>query len=97
MKTLDRSTPVTMFHINSPIWNGKAERREVGLAANRITKHNVIEFTYVRKSDGMKSIPDLYYFDGDKLADIDYEVMMINGLKIVRIPFSSLDTFERKP
>ena len=63
IKELSRTTVCTLFKIRAPIWNGG--KKMVGLNMQRITKHNEIHFTYVRKSDGELSIPDKYYFDGD--------------------------------
>lgn len=93
MKQLDRLTPAVVFEINAPKWNGK--NRVVGLALNRVRKHNLIRFMYRRKSDGLLSIPDEYYFDGDKLNEIDYERQNIRGLTLVLIPFTDLDMVER--
>jgi len=96
VKQLDRYTVCSLFKIGSPRWNGKTERREVGLALDRITDHNEIEFTYVRKSDGQKSIPDHFYFDGNKLNEIDFERQVRKGTTLVIVPFSELELLERK-
>lgn len=92
---LDRLTVCQLFRIRSPKWNGKANRREVGLALNRIQKHNEIEFTYRRKSDGELSIPDHYYFDGDLLKQLDFEKQNVKGTTLVLIPFDNLEILER--
>lgn len=89
---LNRLTPATRFDIKSPIWNGG--ERKIGLDLKRITKHNVINITYRRK-DGTLSFPDEFYFNGDKLAETDYERMNIKGLTLVLVPLSDLDTIER--
>lgn len=93
IKELNRLTPCTLFKINSPIWGGG--KKCVGLARDRITKNNEIEFTYVRKSDGQKSIPDHYYFDGDLLKDIDFEIQAVKGTYLVIIPFEYLNKLMR--
>lgn len=95
-KTLPRLTVCELFKINSPKWNGSASRREVGLALDRIKKHNEIEFTYRRKSDGELSIPDRYYFDGDNLKGLDYEVQVRKGTKLVIVPFDHLERLVRE-
>lgn len=92
-KQLPRMTVCTLFKINAPIWGGG--KKSVGLALNRITKHNEIEFTYVRKSDGEKSIPNKYYFDGEKLHELDFERQNVKGLTLVIIPFDELEKLER--
>lgn len=92
---LNRLTVCTLFKIGTPRWNGNENRREVGLAMNRITKHNEIEFTYIRKSDGQKSIPDHFYFDGNKLQYTDYEKQNRKGLTLIIIPFGDLEPLER--
>ncbi len=94
-KELPRLTVCQLFEIRSPKWNGNANRREVGLALDRVRKHNEVVFTYVRKSDGEKSIPDHYYFDGDNLKGLDYEIQNIIGRSIVIIPFDHLEILER--
>ncbi len=91
---LSKNTPCTLFEIRSPIWGGG--KKSVGLALNRITKHNEINFTYRRKSDGELSIPDHFYFDGDKLGEIDYEHQNVKGLTLVIVPFSDLERLERE-
>lgn len=92
---LDRLTTCVEFKIGSPKWNGSTKRREVGLALDRIKRHNSIEFTYVRKSDGQKSIPDIYYFDGDNKKGLDYEIQVIKGTSLLIVPFSHLERLER--
>lgn len=67
----------------------------VGLDMQRITKHNEIHFTYVRKSDGELSVPDHYYFDGDLLKDIDFAKQAIQGTYLAIIPFENLKRLER--
>lgn len=90
---LDRLTPATHFKINSPIWNGG--KRVVGLDIKRITKHNIIEITYRRKSDGELSFPDQFYFDGDLLNEVDYKRMNVKTVTLVLIPFNDLKTVRR--
>lgn len=90
---LGTRTPAVLFEIRAPIWNGG--KRVVGLAKTRIGKHNEIHFLYVRKSDGMKSFPDNYYFDGDLLRQIDYPIMNVRGFSLVLVPFSDLERLER--
>lgn len=90
---LPRNTVCTLFKINAPIWNGG--KKKVGLALNRVSKHNEIQFTYRRKSDGELSMPNPYYFDGDKLQQQDYDHQSIKGLTLVLIPFSDLELLER--
>jgi hypothetical protein len=92
---LSRLTPCEVFKIDRPKWNGSAERREVGLALDRIKRHNSIEFTYVRKSDGHKSYPDIYYFDGRNVRGLDYEIQNRKGRNLVIIPFTHLEILER--
>lgn len=89
--------PRTVFNIKAPMWRGNPEDRKVGLALHRIQKHNVINFTYRRKSDGKLSIPDQYYFDGDKLNEIDYERQNIKGVTLVYVPFSDLELIDNLP
>lgn len=62
---------------------------------SRVSKNNEIKFLYRRKSDGQLSIPDSYYFDGDKLKLIDYDKQAIRGAILVLIPFSDLEKLER--
>lgn len=94
MKTLDRTTVCQLFEIRSPIWGGG--KKVVGLNLQRIRKHNEIHFTYRRKSDGELSFPDTYYFDGDNLKGLDYEVMNTKGTTLVLIPFEDLEIMERR-
>lgn len=89
---INRTTPTTHFKIRSPIWNGG--KRKVGLATNRLGKHNSIEFTYVRKSDGMKSIPEEYYFDGDNA--LEYETQIVKNTELILVPFDDLEVLERQ-
>lgn len=91
--TLNRLTPCQLFEIRAPIWNGG--KKMVGLNIGRIGPHNEIRFTYRRKSDGELSIPDAYYFDGNKLKDIDYTRQNVKGTTLVLIPFSDLEILER--
>lgn len=93
VKELSRVTPCTLFKIRSPIWNGG--KKMVGLNMQRITKHNEIHFTYVRKSDGELSIPDVYYFDGDLLKEIDFKKQAIQGTYLAIIPFEHIKRLER--
>lgn len=93
MKTLLRTTPCTLFEIRSPMWLGG--KKAVGLNRSRITKNNEIHFMYRRKSDGLLSIPDPYYFDGDKLNEVDYELQSVRGTVLVIIPFTDLERLER--
>ena len=67
----------------------------VGLNMQRIGPHNEIHFTYVRKSDGELSIPDVYYFDGKLLKEIDFERQVVNGTYLAIIPFEHLQLLER--
>lgn len=90
---LSRETICQLFEINSPIWNGG--KKIVGLNSQRIQKHNCIKFTYRRKSDGQLSIPDEYYFDGDKLAEIDYPLQNVKGVTLVLVPFTDLEVLHR--
>ena len=93
IKELSRTTVCTLFKIRAPIWNGG--KKMVGLNMQRITKHNEIWFTYVRKSDGELSIPDKYYFDGDLLKEIDFEKQAIQGTYLAIIPFEHIKRLER--
>lgn len=93
IKELPRMTVCTLFKIRAPIWNGG--KKMVGLNMQRITKHNEIHFTYVRKSDGELSIPDVYYFDGDLLKEIDFEKQAIQGTYLAIIPFEHIKRLER--
>lgn len=90
---LDRMTVCQLFKINSPIWGGG--KKKVGLNLSRIQKHNEIEFTYRRKSDGELSIPDRYYFDGDLLKQLDFEKQNVKGTTLALIPFDNLEILER--
>jgi len=89
---LSKNTPCQLFEINAPIWNGGA--RKVGLAKFRISKHNEIRFKYRRK-DGSLSIPDAYYFDGNRLNTERFTSQFVRGLELVLIPFSELEILER--
>lgn len=93
IQQLSRTTVCTLFKIRAPIWNGG--KKMVGLNMQRITKHNEIHFTYVRKSDGELSIPDAYYFDGDLLKEIDFEKQAIQGTYLAIIPFEHIKRLER--
>lgn len=93
IKELSRITPCTLFEIRSPIWNGG--KKMVGLNMGRVTKHNEIHFTYKRVSDGMLSIPDTYYFDGDLLRVIDFEKQAVRGIILAIIPFEHLQKMVR--
>lgn len=93
VKELQRGTVCTLYKINAPIWNGG--KKKVGLAENRLGIHNEIHFTYRRKSDGALSIPEVYYFNKNKLKEIDYERMNIKGLTLVLIPFTDLEILKR--
>lgn len=94
-KQLSRTTVCALFKIRAPIWNGEAKKRMVGLNRALIRKHNEIHFTYVRKSDGMQSIPGAFYFDGEQLNAVDYEIQNVKGTTLVLIPFSDLQLLER--
>lgn len=94
-KQLPRLQACELYKIGSPRWNGDANRREVGLAEFRMKKHNEIVFTYVRKSDGEKSVPGSFYFDGDKRQYIDFERQNRKGLTLVIVPFDELEKLER--
>lgn len=93
-RQLPRLTTCVLFEINSPIWNGG--RKMVGLNIQRIGKHNEIHFTYRRKSDGQLSIPDTYYFDGDKLEQLDFQHQAVKGVTLVLVPFTELELLERE-
>lgn len=90
---LGRMTVCQLFQIRAPIWGGG--KRVVGLNLSRIRKHNEIHFTYRRKSDGELSFPDVYYFDGDNIKGLDYEVQNVKGTTLVLIPFQDLELLER--
>lgn len=89
MKYLSRTTICTLFEIDRPRW----KNRTVGLNIKRITKHNEIVFTYVRKSDGKKSYPDHYYFDGDKIND--YPTQVVKTVTLILVPIDNLDILVR--
>lgn len=74
------------------MWRGGD--RMVGLARNRIGQHNIIKFGYRRKSDGQLSIPDPWYFNGDKLSENHYETVAHKGVQLVYIPFMDLELYE---
>lgn len=93
VKQLSRHTVCNLFKIRTPIWNGG--KKMVGLNMQRIGKHNEIEFTYVRKSDGEKSIPDHYYFDGDLMKELDFEKQAVKGTYLLIVPFEHLQKLER--
>lgn len=95
-KVLSRTTVCEVFNIQAPKWNGNANRREVGLALDRIRKHNEIHFTYVRKSDGQQSIPGNFYFDGESIKGLDYEIQNRKGRSLVIVPFDHLERLERE-
>lgn len=91
---LDRLVTCTPFDINAPMWLGG--RKAVGLNERRIGQHNEINFGYVRKSDGKKSIPDTYYISGKKIRNGNYPIMITKGVSLVIIPFIDLEILERK-
>lgn len=84
-------TVCTLFEIRMPRW----KERTIGLNLARITKHNEIHILYRRKSDGELTYPDKYYFDGDNLKGLDYEVQNVKGITLVLIPISHLEKLER--
>ena len=90
---LDHLTSASIFEINAPIWNGGV--RKVGLNMARITKHNEIHFMYVRKSNGLKSFPDTYYFNGENIKARNYQLQNVRGTVLVLVPFSELEILER--
>lgn len=94
VKILSRMMVCQLFEIRAPIWGGG--RRCVGLDEKRIGFHNEIRFLYRRKSDGQLSIPDTYYFDGNKLNQVDYPRQVIRNTTLVLIPFSDLEILERQ-
>lgn len=91
---LDRLTSRTLFEIRSPMWLGGSTKRMVGLDLTRISKHNEIIFTYVRKSDGRKSIPDHFYFDGDRRKTEKFKTMMRGNTKLLLIELNTLPKLE---
>lgn len=91
VKQLPRTTVCTLFEIKMPRW----KERTVGLALHRVTKHNEVRILYRRKSDGQLTYPDNYYFDGDLLKGLDYEVQAIKGINIVLVPIKDLEILER--
>lgn len=93
VKELNRLTVCQLFKIRAPIWNGG--KRKVGLNLHRIRKHNEIIFTYRRKSDGELSMPDKYYFDGDLLKGLDYELQNRRRTTLVLVPFDDLQILRR--
>lgn len=94
MKYLPPTTVCQLFEIRAPIWNGG--KRFVGLNKQRIGFHNEIRFTYRRKSDGELSFPDIYYFDGKKLQQVDYELKNVRGVTLVLVPFTDLEILTRQ-
>lgn len=84
------------FRLGSPVWNGDAKRREVGLAEWRLNnnRHNAIEFTYVRKSDNKRSIPGWFYFDSNKRYQEKYQSQLLKGTKVIKIPMDHLENLE---
>lgn len=107
VKELPRLTVCTLFEMRKPPTNyGKEdmEKWEVGLNLRRLkdlntgvirNKHVEIAFKYRRKSDGELSLPDHYYFDADKLDQIDFEVQMWKSTPLVKIPFKELEILRR--
>lgn len=93
VKELNRLTVCQLFKIRAPIWGGG--KRTVGLNLHRIRKHNEIIFTYRRKTDGELSMPDKYYFDGDLLKGLDYEIQNVKGTSLVLVPFEHLQILRR--
>lgn len=96
IKTLSRHTVCQLFEIRAPRWQGSPKRRIVGLNEQRIGFHNEIHFMYKRKSDGQLSMPDKYYFDGNKLKQIDFERQVRHGTTLVLIPLSELEILVRE-
>lgn len=94
IKELSRLTACTLFKIKAPRWNGN-KGKIVGLDMSRLTKHNEIMFTYVRKSDGELSIPDHFYFDGDQVKQIDFEHQRIGNTTLVLVPLEHLSKLVR--
>lgn len=93
VKRLPRLKVCTLFKIKAPMWKGGEHM--VGLNLKRITEDNEIVFTYRRKSDNEMSFPDPYYFDGNKLNEIDYDKKAHKGTVLVYIPFTDLEKLER--
>lgn len=93
VKELPRLTECTLFEIRAPIWNGG--KRIVGLNLARIRKHNEIHFTYRRKSDNELSFPEKYYFNGDNIKGLGYELQNRKGVTLVLVPFEDLEILER--
>lgn len=95
IKELSRLTVCTLFQIRAPMWLGSSKKRAVGLDKGRVSKHNEIRFTYVRKSDGELSMPDPYYFDGNLVKQIDFEYMNRKGTTLLIVPMIYLKKLVR--
>jgi hypothetical protein len=95
---LRSDTVCTLYDIKTgPQWNGKAERREVGLAEYRMTKHNEVIFSYRRKTGptaGQLSLPGSYYFDGDTRDNYPRKKVK-GGVTLVMVPLTALPPLER--
>lgn len=90
IKQLPRNTVCQLFEIKMPRW----KERAVGLRRDRVAKHNEIRILYRRK-DGELSYPDNYYFDGDNLKGVDYEIQNVKGVTLVIVPINHLQILER--
>lgn len=88
---LSRTASCVLFQIRFPIWNGG--KRAVGLAEDRLGRHNEIQILYTRKS-GERAHPDNYYFDGN--LRMFFETMTVKGRKLILIPMESLQKLERE-
>lgn len=91
--SISKLTPCVPFEIKAPMWLGG--KKAVGLNKQRIGEHNEINFGYVRKSDGLRSIPDTYYISGSKIKNNNYSEMNIKGITLVIVPFVDLEILER--
>lgn len=90
---LPRTTVCQLFDLRTPIWNGG--KKVAGLNILRISDHNEITFSYVRKSDGEKSIPDSYYISRSKINAGNYPKQFIKGVTLLLVPFTDLEILHR--
>jgi hypothetical protein len=90
-KKLEKNTVCAVFPIKAPQWNGK--RPHVGLNISRLTPHNEITIEYTRKSDGERTWPDTYYYDGTTRDQ--YKVQTWKGVELLLVPISDLQVLQR--
>lgn len=89
---LSRTTPATLFKINTPVWGG----RKVGLATYKIGHHNQIDIT-TTDAQGVRYFPQPLYISGAKARTYPLVPVKSNpNIKLHLIPVSDLEVLERE-